>query len=213
MSLQSREQYFTHRERWTCLLTWGLNSRDGCPWAQAVGGDKPLALRAWSANLVIWDDVANSCPFQVRPHGQASPFTVCCLTDLAPSRNCFTRENTHLLQLQLHAFRVPGSPGGLVKMLLRCLCLSGLERQALLYCLLLTKIVKFNSSPTMNCYHNTSHTGKQPFENCGRVLAAWILALSLSKEGFEKGSALAHVSHDPQISLMVSEVNLTLLVN
>lgn len=127
-------------------------------------------LRAWSADLMIWDDVANSCPFQVRPHGQASPFTVCCLTDLAPSRNCFTRENTHLLQLQPHAFRVPGSHGGLVKMLLRCPCLSGLERQALLYCLLL--IVKFNSSPTMNCYHNTSHTGKQPFENCGRVLAA-----------------------------------------
>ncbi|CAI9157076.1 unnamed protein product [Rangifer tarandus platyrhynchus] len=65
-----------------------------------------------------------------------------------------------------------GAMGGLVKMLLRCPCLSGLERQALLYCLLLTKIVKFNSSPTMNCYHNTSHTGKQPFENCGRVLAA-----------------------------------------
>ena len=27
-------------------------------------------LLTWSANLMIWDDVANSCPFQVRPCGQ-----------------------------------------------------------------------------------------------------------------------------------------------
>ena len=111
-------------------------------------------LLTWSANFMIWDDVANSCLFQVSPRGQGPSFHV---ADLTPPRgNHFTGESACLLQPGLQAFRVLGSHGGLVKGLPQYSCPSGLGRQAqalLFYLLLMEGKVKFKPPNKLQSQH------------------------------------------------------------
>ncbi|KAF6081964.1 hypothetical protein HJG60_008940 [Phyllostomus discolor] len=120
---------------------------------------------------MIGDRVAHSCPFQVRPGGQARPTCLLHANATSSRKLLYAREGP-AASARATCFRAPESLGGLVKGLPRHSCPCGLERQAFLnHSARCSGKLRVNSNPLTSCYHNASHTGKQPLVKSVRVLA------------------------------------------